>query len=214
MVNRSASLSGEAGWPREDICYAFHVSPRSLYRWRSIFEEFGKRIIGLEVLNAAKEVYFHDSSVMLDELAWHLAIHYDIAISISALQATLARARLTRKVLQTIAVERDEAQRTEYRGCIRDLDESSKDERTLARHHGRAPVGQPAIHPHQFMRDDRYTLTAAMSTQGYIATRIVEGSMECMPVMNPYPRRPKCIMILFLPPYSPDLNPIEESFST
>ncbi|KAK6969656.1 DDE-3 domain-containing protein [Favolaschia claudopus] len=207
MVNRHISSDlkeralalWEAGWSREDICYAFHVSPRSLYRWRSIFEEFGKvtkppspfrgreRIIGLGVLNAAKEVYFHDSSVML-----HLAIHYDIAISISALQATLARAGLTRKVLQTIAVERDEAQRTECRGCILDptsfsgtgmeflaVDESSKDERTLARHHGRAPVGQPAIYPHQFVRDDRYTLTAAMrSTQGYIATRIVEGSMD------------------------------------
>ncbi|KAJ7110692.1 hypothetical protein C8R44DRAFT_633865 [Mycena epipterygia] len=31
----------EAGWQSEDICYAFHVSPRSLYRWRAIFEEFG-----------------------------------------------------------------------------------------------------------------------------------------------------------------------------
>ncbi|KAK7005478.1 hypothetical protein R3P38DRAFT_2556727, partial [Favolaschia claudopus] len=69
------------------------VSPRSLYRWRSIFEEFGKvtkppsplrgreQIVGLAALNAAKEVYFHDSSVMLDELAWYLAIHHDIVIS-------------------------------------------------------------------------------------------------------------------------------------
>ncbi|KAK7029242.1 hypothetical protein R3P38DRAFT_2516873, partial [Favolaschia claudopus] len=82
----------------EDICYACHVSPRSLYRWRSIFEEFGKvtkppsplrgreQIVGLAALNAAKEVYFHDSSnhspcVMLDELAWYLAIHHDIVIS-------------------------------------------------------------------------------------------------------------------------------------
>ncbi|KAK6971586.1 hypothetical protein R3P38DRAFT_3242190 [Favolaschia claudopus] len=167
MVNRRISSDlkeralafWEAGWSRPDICYAFHVSRSSLYRWRSIFEEFGQvtkppsplrgreRIISLAALNAAKEVYFHDPSVMLDELAWYLAIHHDIVISISALQAALARAGLTRKMLQTIAVERDEAQRIDFRACIRDpttftgtamefvtVDESSKDERTLARH--------------------------------------------------------------------------------
>jgi hypothetical protein len=58
------------------------------------------------------------------------------------------------------------------------VDESSKDERTLARHRGRAPVGQRAEYTTDFIRGDRYTLTAAMSTQGYIATRIVLGSMD------------------------------------
>ncbi|KAJ7016581.1 hypothetical protein C8F04DRAFT_924513, partial [Mycena alexandri] len=97
----------KAGWATEDICHAFRVSARSLYRWRDIFEEFGKvtkppsvlrgrdRIITLGVLTAIREVFFHDSTVMLDELAWHLAIHHDIVISTSALQATLVRAGLT-----------------------------------------------------------------------------------------------------------------------
>lgn len=128
---------------------------------------------------------------MLDELMWHLAIHHDVVISRSALQATLVRTGLTRKVLQRIARERDEVGRTDYRTCIRNpnyfsgtgiefvtVDESSKDERTLARHRGRAPVGQRAEYTTDFIRGDRYTLTAAMSTQGYIATRIVLGSMD------------------------------------
>ncbi|KAJ6479811.1 hypothetical protein C8R45DRAFT_832556, partial [Mycena sanguinolenta] len=133
----------------------------------------------------------HNASVMLDELQWYLAIHHDVVISISALQATLVRTGLTRKMLPKIVVERDEVSREDYRGCIRDPDtfsgtgmefvavnKSSKDERTLARHYRRSPIGLPAEYVHEFIRHDRYTLTAAMSTQGYIATRIVEGSMD------------------------------------
>jgi hypothetical protein len=74
------------GWDAEDICFIFHVSPRSLYRWRDIFDEFGSitkppsplrgrdRIIGLAALTSVTEVYFHDSTIMLTELMWHLAI--------------------------------------------------------------------------------------------------------------------------------------------
>lgn len=202
-LKERALVLWEAGWSPEDIQYAFNVSPRSLYRWREIFEEFGiptnppsplrgrDRIVSLAVLNAARQIFFHDPSVMLDELQWHLAIHHDVAISISALQATLVRAGLTRKMMQKVASERDEEGREDYRACIQDpdtfsgtglefvaVDESSKDERTLARHYGRSPLGLPAIYPHQFVRDDRFTLTAAMSLKGYIATRIVEGSMD------------------------------------
>ncbi|KAJ7306927.1 hypothetical protein DFH08DRAFT_720465 [Mycena albidolilacea] len=156
-LNDRALFLWEAGWSPEDICYAFNVSPRSLYHWRAIFEEFGTvtkplsplrgrdRIISLRVLDAAKEIFFHDLSVMVDELQWHLAIHHDVAISISALQATLVRAGLTRKMMQKIAKERNEAGRDDYKACIRDpdtfsgtglefvtVDESSKDEQTLA----------------------------------------------------------------------------------
>ncbi|KAJ7615705.1 hypothetical protein DFH06DRAFT_1013155 [Mycena polygramma] len=183
----------EAGWATEDICYVLRVSPRSLYRWRKIFEEFGKatkppsllrgrdHIVSLAVLTAIRAVFFHDPTVMLDELAWHLAINHDIAISISALQATLVRAGLTRKVLQKVASERDEDRREEYRDCI-------QNPRLLFR----------AESSEDFVRADRYTLTAALSLEGYIATRIVLGSMDAyeffdfivedvLPQMKPYP---------------------------
>ncbi|KAJ6542171.1 hypothetical protein DFH09DRAFT_856086, partial [Mycena vulgaris] len=118
----------------------------------------------------------------LDEMMWFLAIYHDIAISQSALQATLARAGLTRKMLQKIASERDEVQHpANFSGTGMEfvaVDESSKAERELARRYGLSPIGQPAIYSHQFVRDDRYTLTAAMSTHGYIDTRIVLGSMD------------------------------------
>ncbi|KAJ7927222.1 hypothetical protein B0H13DRAFT_2312828 [Mycena leptocephala] len=120
------------GWDAEDICFVFHVSPRILYRWRDIFDEFGSvtkppsplrgrdRLVGLAALTSVMEVYFQDSTIMLTELMWHLAINHDIAISQSALGATLQRVGLTRKVLQKTASERDEEAREDYRTLIKD----------------------------------------------------------------------------------------------
>ena len=67
------------------------------------------RLIGMAAMNAVKDIYARNSDAYLDELQWHLAIHHDIAISISALQETLIRAGLTWKVLHKIASECDKA---------------------------------------------------------------------------------------------------------
>ncbi|KAJ7744872.1 hypothetical protein B0H16DRAFT_1857033 [Mycena metata] len=159
------------------IVVAAPPPPRSLYRWHAIFEEFGQvtkppsvlrghdRIVSLAVLTVIREVFFHDPTVMLDELAWHLAIHHDVVISTSALQATLVRAGLTSKVLQKVVCKRDEVQREEYWDCIRDptsfsgtglefvaVDESSKDDRTTSRNYGRSPLGQRAESSELFSR--------------------------------------------------------------
>ena len=211
MVNRRISSDiktralqlWQAGWSVEDVCYTLHVSPSSLYRWQNTLDDFESvikphsslhgrhRIIDLAALTAIKKLYYHNPSIMVGELQWHLAIEHDIPISISALQATLDRAGLTRKILQKIASERNEASRAAFRACLRDpdnfsgtamefvtIDESSKDERSLARCYGRSPVGQRAELSNPFVRGDRYSLVAAMSTQGYIATRIVPGSVN------------------------------------
>ncbi|KAF8495258.1 hypothetical protein F5888DRAFT_1582969, partial [Russula emetica] len=58
------------------------------------------------------------------------------------------------------------------------VDESSKDECSLAQGFGRSPVGQWAQLPDPFVRGERYSLVAAMSTQGYIATWIMPGSIN------------------------------------
>nr|GAT45393.1 predicted protein [Mycena chlorophos] len=220
-----------AGWSLADIRYALRVSPASMYRWDELRDVFGQaenpnpllrgweRIVSLAVLDAIRTVYHHEASVMLDELRWYLAIHHDVAISISALQATLERAGLTRKRLQKLAAERDEARRAEYRACIRNLnlfsgtgeefvavDESSKDNCTLSRIYGRSPIGTPAVSYEPFVRDTRYTLTAAITIEGYIAARVVEGSMngygffdfiaeEVLPQMRPYPE-PWSVLVL------------------
>jgi transposase-like protein len=100
MVNRRISSDlkeralalWEAGWSRSDICYAFKVSPRSLYCWPDIFEEFGTvtkppsplrgrdRIVSLAVLDAAKEIlYFHGYAGRATMPSCHLSRHWCIS---------------------------------------------------------------------------------------------------------------------------------------
>ncbi|KAJ6470173.1 hypothetical protein DFH09DRAFT_850282, partial [Mycena vulgaris] len=107
--------------------------------------------ISLAAPTAAKEVYSKDPSVMLNELIWHLPIHHDVAISCSALYATLVCARFTRKVLQKIASKCDTTARVEFEVCIQGtrmefvaVDESSKDQHEIARNYGHSPVGERA----------------------------------------------------------------------
>ena len=58
------------------------------------------------------------------------------------------------------------------------MDETSKDDRTVYRHYGRAPAGHCATIHANFVRGDRYSMVAALSLQGYEAVRIVPGSVD------------------------------------
>ncbi|KAF7361312.1 Tc1-mariner class transposase [Mycena sanguinolenta] len=260
----------ELGWSEEEIMQGLVVSRASLYRWKQLFEEIGSttrppsplrgrpRIITQAILSACLEIYQKEPDTYLDELRWHLAINHDIVISISALQDTLVSVGLTRKLLHRIARERTQQLRDDYWNSIdEDLagdsdmlvmaDETSKNNHTLARKYGRAPVGMRAPHTYDFVRGPGYTVAAAMSKEGYLAVKVLPGAFDSfdffdfvaeqvLPVMNPWPAKHSVLvldncrihhndallellsangsLLLFLPPYSPDLNPIEESFST
>lgn len=172
-----------------------------MYRWRQLFAELetvtkppsplrGRtRIICRAVLTAVYDLYRTEPDTYLDELQWWLAIHHDIAISIPALHKNLEEAGLTRKLLHKIARERDEQQRQEYWDVINgdlggngDLlvmaDETSKNELDVARRYGRAVVGERAAFTDVFIRGQRYSLAAAISKRGYIATKVVPGSFD------------------------------------
>ena len=58
------------------------------------------------------------------------------------------------------------------------VDESSKDERTIFRRFGRAPRGECAQISADFMRGTRYSILASITYDGYLAPRIVEGSVN------------------------------------
>lgn len=209
MVNRRISPDikecalrlWELGWDRSAICSTLLVSQASIYRWAQLFDEFGSvtpppspimgrpRIIGLAALTAIKEIYTRHADTYLVELQWWLARHHDIQISISALQETLERTGLTRKLLHKIAIERDIERRRDFLYTIRHdfsgtgrefvtIDESSKNEHDVARRYGRAPIGMEADFEDYFIRGIRYTLVAAMGIDGYIAQRVVEGSLD------------------------------------
>ncbi|KAJ3826961.1 hypothetical protein F5880DRAFT_1450822, partial [Lentinula raphanica] len=58
------------------------------------------------------------------------------------------------------------------------IDETSKDDRTIYRHYGRAISGQRAVIPANFVRGDRYSFVAALGIEGYAAIRVVPGSLD------------------------------------
>jgi len=194
----------DRGWQVEDIADALLVSRASLYRWNAIFEEHGSvnrpyfalrgkaRILTRAVLTAVQTLYESDADLSLDELVLWLALHHNIAISISALQENLQKAGLTRKLLHKIAVERDEELRQQWKDMLAGddflgdglqficVDETSKNERTYARRYGRAFSGERAELKDVFVRGDRYSLVTALSVEGYIAVEVVPGSFDSM----------------------------------
>jgi hypothetical protein len=57
--------------------------------------------------------------------------------------------------------------------------EVSKDDRTYARHYGRAPLNERAQEEHEFVRHRRFSMCAAMALDcGIVAARVVEGSFD------------------------------------
>jgi hypothetical protein len=120
---------------------------------------------------------------------WWLAIHHDIVISRSSLQRNLKEAGLTRKLLHKIARERDAEVRAEYLAVIQDhaagdgeefvfVDEMTKNDHYTARRYGRSLPGERADFIDNFVRGDRYSMVAAITIDGYIATRVVPGSFN------------------------------------
>ncbi len=56
------------------------------------------------------------------------------------------------------------------------INETSKDERTYFRSHGRSPRGTRSIAKAPFVRGKRYTLLPAMAITGIISQEVREGS--------------------------------------
>ncbi|KAF8803317.1 hypothetical protein BYT27DRAFT_7029858, partial [Phlegmacium glaucopus] len=86
------------------------------------------------------------------------------------------------------------------------VDEVSKNDHDTARRHGRALSGERAEFFDNFVRGQRYSLVAAITTSGYIAARAVPGSFDSDEFydfiaeqvifeMNPWPA-PRSILVL------------------
>ncbi|KIK29407.1 hypothetical protein PISMIDRAFT_88936 [Pisolithus microcarpus 441] len=187
-----------SGWRLEDICDALGVSSRSCYRWRQILEEHGSvnrppspltghaQTVTRALLTAMEDLFSEHPDLYLDEICTWLAVKHDIDLSTSSLSRTLNSVGLSRKMLQKLASERNE------------LWHSDKNERTYARHYGHAPCGRRAQLRDVFVRGTRYSLCAALTTEGYIASHVIEGTYdtqqfydfiaeEVLPQMNPFP---------------------------
>lgn len=121
------------------------------------------------------------------------------------------------------------------------IDETSV-KTTMTRLRGRAPMGQRLVGAAPFGKWRTQTFIAGLAQDGLIAPWVIEGAMngaafatyvetQLAPVLSPGTavildnlsthrneqaaaalRRRGC-WFLFLPPYSPDLNPIEQAYS-
>ncbi|KAJ7037750.1 hypothetical protein C8F04DRAFT_952290 [Mycena alexandri] len=191
----------DLGWEEDEIMRGLVVSRSSLYRWKSLFQELGTttrppsplvrrpRIITRAVLTACYDIYRKEPDLYLDELRWHLAIHHDIVISISALQKNLDDVGLTRKLLHKVARERDKQQRQDYLDAV-----------LLRSYYGRT------INAYEFNRRQGFSVGAAMSKDGYLAVKVVPGAFDSfdffdfvaeqvLPQMNEWPQKHSVLVL-------------------
>ncbi len=182
-----------------DVAFILGVSERSMRRWENNMEEYGSvvpppnpnrsrpRILNADMTHDLMTLITEAPEMYLDEIQEWIAIVHDVGLSISALHQNIRDCGITYKMLHKAAVERDEEVRTHWKAEMQAnwvasqvvvVDETSKDDRTLARLYGRAPSGQQAVIHANFVRGERYSMVAAMGVDGYIATRVVEGSVD------------------------------------
>jgi len=123
--------------------------------------------------------YFLDELLDLVETNCFISVHF------STILRTLERAGVSRKKLRKIAIERDELGRAEFVHHMSQyrpeylgfLDETSKDERTLARGFGRSKRGRRAAKKEAFKYGRRTSTEALLTLDGIVACKVVEGSM-------------------------------------
>lgn len=197
MKQRALQLI-ELGWDTHEIAAILGVSEKSIGRWEDNYATSGvvnpksplrgrPRILNTEIVDELRQLIEETPSLFLDEISEWLALMHDTRISVSALQDNLQDLALTRKVMRRAAAERDDAHRAEwilnvttnYRPeQILFLDESSKDDRTLIRKYGRAPSGEDPVLHASLQRGVCYSILPALTLKGYIALRVVEGSVD------------------------------------
>ncbi|CAE6457508.1 unnamed protein product [Rhizoctonia solani] len=153
-------------------------------------------------------------TLYLDEIRDDLSQVYGVNVSLATVSNTIRRHGITRKKVEKQAKERDEAQRIEFCQIILYLftpeqlfcvDECSIDERGTVRTYGYAPSGQPVHENAPFDQGIRYSLVPALSLDGILALRIIEGPFKAesfkdfirmlLTRMNPYPGRNSVIIM-------------------
>ncbi|PPQ96959.1 hypothetical protein CVT26_005981 [Gymnopilus dilepis] len=265
MKRRALQLL-EQGWEMQEIAEVLGVSTKSIPRWQANYNDHGcvnptsvtrgrRRILKSNVISELRELMQETPELYLDEIGEWLALYHEVQISTTALHDNLRDLGITRKIMKRAAAERDNELRAAWMYDFLTtytaeqmvvLDESSKDGKTLVRRYGRALSGEDAVTHVSLDRGVRYSILPALTVDGYIAVRVVEGSIDgeeffdfvvhdLLPCTNPFPG-PRSVLVLdncsthksealrivveaagrrliFLPPYSPDFSPIEESFS-
>lgn len=197
MKQRALQLIDE-GWELAKLADVFGVSSKSIERWDHNYKTHGcvdppsglrgrPRILTTQAINDLQELIRETPLLFLDEIGEWLALYHDISISTTALHYNLRELGLTYKLLRKAAAERDDIARSEWLLEITTLytadqlvvlDETSKDNRTICRRYGRAPRGEDPVVEVPLERGVRYSILPALTIEGYLAVRVVEGSID------------------------------------
>lgn len=194
------------GYIPSSCCKLLGFSPSTFWRLKRNLRDFGTtfkppqhargRPRSLNKPEARSDLYalLEENPVMyLDEIQQWLIVAHDIGLAKSTLQRNLYELGISYKKLRKQAAERDEEARAEFRLYAQQnwvanqlvfVDETSKDDRTIYRHYGRSVLGQRACVKHPFARGVRYSLVAAISVDGYMSMRVVEGSVDSAEFFN------------------------------
>ena len=189
----------------EDICELFDISPSSIARWKQNNRIYGSvipppnpmqsrpRILNGDMTHDLYTLLEEAPEMYLSEIQDWIALTYEVHISISALHQNIRDAGITYKLLCRAAAERDEDFRQEWKEGINAhftasqmifVDETSKDERTIYWHYGRAVAGRRVTISADFVRGEQYSMVAALSLDGYEAVRVVPGFVDGEEFLN------------------------------
>jgi transposase len=197
MKQRALQLIDE-GWELADVADVFGVSLKSIQRWNHHYNTHGHvdpssalrgrpRILNAQAINDLYELIQETPSLFLEEIGEWLTLFHDTPISTSALHKNLRELGLTYKLIRKAAAERDDIARAEWlletttlytAEQLVVLDETSKDNRTIIRKYGQAPSGEDPFVEVPLDRGVRYSILPALTINGYIAVRVVEGSID------------------------------------
>jgi len=198
MKQRALYLLLEEGWEIDQITTALGVHSKSIERWEHNYENHGsvnpptplrgcRRLLSSDIAEELHEMLNESPSLLLDEIGEWLAIYHDQPISMTALHDNLKDLGLTYKRLKRFAAERDDAYRADWLHNMTSnytadqlvfLDKSSKDDRVILRRYGWAIQGQHATESAHLNRGVRYSILPALTIDGYMAVRAVEGSID------------------------------------
>ena len=175
------------------------ISARSFWRWRHNLRVHGSVTVPRSykqgrprylTATASADLYnlLNDCpSLYLDEIQHWLIVAHDVAMARTTLHYNLIDLGLSYKKLRKAAAQRDEVAREAFRqyaaanwvaNQLVFVDETSKDNRTIYSHFGRAVSGERAVSHEPFNRGTRYSLVAALSLDGYMTMRAVKGSVD------------------------------------
>jgi transposase len=188
----------EKGWTSKDIVEALGVSLKSITQWEDNHKQHGHvdpptvlqdrpRILTSAMTDNLQEMIKETPSLFLDEISKFLTLYHNQPISTTTLHNNLCDLGLTYKHLRRVATECDDVAHAEWLHDILAnftadqmvfLDEESKDEHVPLHRFGCSLSGDAADDCVMLDRGIRYSILPALTVNGYIAVRAIEGSID------------------------------------